>query len=100
MAKITKQQVKKIANLARIKLEDSELDKFAKEISDILDYVEQLQEVDVDDVDRASHVADYQGKVLQKDEVKKALTHEQVFLNGEKRSGNGYFKVNQIVVKE
>ncbi len=100
MAKITKQQVQKIADLARIKLTDKELGKFATEISDILDYVGQLQEVDVDDVERASHVADFQGQILQPDQPQKGLTNQQVFLNGEKRSGNGYFKVNQIVVKD
>ena len=43
--------VRKVAKLARIAVEDDEVEPFARELSGILDWVEQLQEVDVDDVE-------------------------------------------------
>lgn len=43
-------EIKKIAKLARIRLEDSEVEEFSGKLNSILDWVEQLQEVDTDDV--------------------------------------------------
>ncbi len=45
------QTVRKVAKLARIAVEDHEVEPLAKELSGILDWVEQLQEVDVEGVD-------------------------------------------------
>lgn len=49
--KIDENTVTKIAKLARIKIEDSEKAHYAKELTAILDWVEQLQEVNTDNVD-------------------------------------------------
>lgn len=43
--------VRKVARLARIAVEDHEVDPLAAELSGILDWVEQLQEVDVEGVE-------------------------------------------------
>lgn len=43
--------VRKVAKLARIAVEDHEVEPLAKELSGILDWVEQLQEVDVEGVE-------------------------------------------------
>lgn len=48
MAKLTREDVFKLAQLARLSLSDKEADSFTKEISEILGYVEQLQTVDID----------------------------------------------------
>lgn len=48
---LTQDQVKHIANLARLALNDNELEKYTSELSQILDYVEQLQELDTKDVE-------------------------------------------------
>ncbi len=45
------QTVRKVAKLARIAVEDHEVEPLAKELSGILDWVEQLQEVDVEGVE-------------------------------------------------
>lgn len=47
---IETKDIKKVANLARIKLDDSEIEHFTKEVSNILNWVEQLQEVDTNNV--------------------------------------------------
>ena len=47
MAKLTRDDVLKLARLARIDLTDQEIDEFAGEFSEILEYVEQLQSVDI-----------------------------------------------------
>ncbi|ABC62365.1 Asp-tRNA(Asn)/Glu-tRNA(Gln) amidotransferase subunit GatC [Erythrobacter litoralis] len=48
---VDKETVAKIASLARIKMTDAELEKMAPELSNILDWVEQLGEVDTSDVE-------------------------------------------------
>lgn len=47
MAKLSREDVLKLARLARLELTDDEITEFSEELSTILDYVEQLQKVDV-----------------------------------------------------
>jgi len=47
MAKLTREDVLKLARLSRLRLTDEEIEKFQKEIEAILGYVEQLQKVDL-----------------------------------------------------
>ena len=47
MSHLSKQDILKLARLARLRLTDSEVEKFQKELSSILEYVEQLNSVDV-----------------------------------------------------
>ncbi len=47
MTKLTRDDVLKLAQLARISLSDDEVEEFSEELSAILQYVEQLQSVDV-----------------------------------------------------
>ncbi len=47
MAKLTRDDVLKLAQLARLDLTEAEIDEYAVELSQILDYVEQLSSVDV-----------------------------------------------------
>jgi len=52
---ISKEEVQHIAKLARLGLSDKEIEKNRKELSKILDYVEKLKEVDVSQIEPASH---------------------------------------------
>lgn len=47
---LSKDEIKHIANLARLGLREEEVDKFQKSLSSILDYVKKLEEVDVSDI--------------------------------------------------
>lgn len=53
---ISKDEVKHIANLARIGLSDIEIEKFTTDLSSILDFVEQLEEVDITDARPMTHI--------------------------------------------
>ena len=48
MTKLTREDVLKLARLARLTLTDEEIEEFTGEISAILQYVEQLQDVDLE----------------------------------------------------
>jgi len=47
MSKLTREDVLKLARLSRLKLTDEEIAKYQTELSEILDYVEMLDKVDV-----------------------------------------------------
>ena len=53
---ITKDEVKHIAELARIGLDGKEIEKYQEDMSAILDWVEQLKEVDVEGVEPTAHI--------------------------------------------
>ncbi|MGH9383393.1 MAG: Asp-tRNA(Asn)/Glu-tRNA(Gln) amidotransferase subunit GatC [Vicinamibacterales bacterium] len=56
MASLSEQDVKRIANLARLELTPAELSLFTQQLSDILVYVEQIQSLDTSGVAPTSHV--------------------------------------------
>jgi aspartyl-tRNA(Asn)/glutamyl-tRNA(Gln) amidotransferase subunit C len=56
MSKLTREDVLKLARLARLDLTDEEVEKYRTELSDILQYVEQLQSVDVKGVEPTRQV--------------------------------------------
>jgi len=53
---LTKKEIEHIAGLARIGLDEKELKKYSKDISSILDWIEQLKEVDVEGVEPTAHI--------------------------------------------
>jgi len=57
---LDKATVAKVANLARIRVEEKDLDSLANELNAILGWVEQLSEVDTENVAPMTSVADMQ----------------------------------------
>ncbi len=65
---LSEKQVRHIAKLARIKLKDDEVKVFSKQLSNVLEYVDMLSEVNTDDVEETSQVTGLEN-VMQKDEI-------------------------------
>lgn len=55
---VTDETVKKVARLARIAVTDNEAEKITRDLSSILDWVEQLNEVDIEGVEPMTSVVD------------------------------------------
>ncbi|MBU2028723.1 Asp-tRNA(Asn)/Glu-tRNA(Gln) amidotransferase subunit GatC [Patescibacteria group bacterium] len=53
---ITKDEVKHIAELARIGISEKEVEKYSKDLSSILDWVEELKKVDVTSAESTAHI--------------------------------------------
>jgi len=68
MAQLTREDVLKLASLARISLSDEEVDEFSEELSAILQYVEQLSSVDVSGLAPTNQVTGLTN-VMREDEV-------------------------------
>lgn len=88
-------EVKKIAKLAHLTLDDSEIKKFSRELSSILDYIQELQKIDVSAVEPTSHVHG-STNIFREDVVKPSLDGEEGLKNAPDRSGR-FIRVPIIV---
>lgn len=66
--KLDKEQVKHIAELARLDLSEEEITKYGEQLTGILTFVEQLQEVNTDDVEPTAQVTGMEN-IFREDEV-------------------------------
>jgi len=92
---LTEAQVKKIAKLTRIKLDDNEVKHYQAELSNILDWIEQLSEVDTDGVDDMTSVVNV-GSPMRRDEITDGNCVDDVLANAPD-SKYGYFTVPKMV---
>ncbi len=53
---LSKEEIQKIANLARIEITDEEADKYSSELSEILGFVEKLNQADTDNIGPTAHI--------------------------------------------
>jgi aspartyl-tRNA(Asn)/glutamyl-tRNA(Gln) amidotransferase subunit C len=92
---LTREEVVKIAQLARIELSEEEVEKFRTELSVVLDYVEELKSVDVSGLEEVSQVTGLVN-VQREDKVVLAENHEAIFSQAPEIK-DGYFKVKAIL---
>ncbi len=92
---ISKEDVKHIASLARIHLQDSEITALTKNLEAILQYVDQLSKLDVSKVEPTTHVAPLKN-VVRPDVVKPSLkTAAAMEIAVEQHEGS--FKVPKVI---
>lgn len=95
--KLSTQDVVHIASLAKLKLTNKEIEKFKKELSETIDYINKLNEIDTSKVEPMSHVTGLKN-VYREDIEKLALTQKSV-LSQTRKSHNGYFEVDIVLDK-
>ncbi|MCF8009033.1 MAG: Asp-tRNA(Asn)/Glu-tRNA(Gln) amidotransferase subunit GatC [Halanaerobiales bacterium] len=95
---IDQKEVKYIANLASLKLSEDQVKKFSKQLSDILDYIEKLDELKTDNIRPTSYTVPVKN-VLRDDVVKDSLDIKKVLKNAPERSNN-QFRVPKIMDEE
>ena len=92
---LSKDEVIKIAKLSRIALTDAEVEKFQKELSAVLDYVEELKQVNVDGIEEVAQVTGLinvqrEDKVILADNISDILSQAPEIKDG-------YYKVKAIL---
>lgn len=92
---LSRQEVLKIAKLAKLRLTDEEIELLKSDLNNILEYVSKLQQLDTSDISPTSHVLDIVN-VFREDIVKKGLTEEDVFKNAPDYE-HGHFKVPRVI---
>jgi len=93
--RLSKQDVEKVALLARLEFSEKEIDKLTTQLDAILGYVEKLNELDTSQVEPTAHVLPIKN-VMREDEVTNQAPSEIVFQNAPKQKEN-LFKVPQVI---
>jgi aspartyl-tRNA(Asn)/glutamyl-tRNA(Gln) amidotransferase subunit C len=92
---LSRDDVRHVAQLARLEFSDEEEQRMAEEMSQILDYVEKLDELDTSGVPPMSHVLDVTN-VFRADEVESRIDQEQALEPAPETDG-AYFQVPQVI---
>lgn len=95
MAKISKDDVLKLAKLSMLELTDEQLDQFTRELDEIVGYVEQLQAFDVDGLEPSFQVTGLQN-VMRPDEIVDFETTEELLKNAPAQENN-QIKVRRVL---
>ena len=91
---IGKEDVKHVAKLARLELTEEEIEKYSRQLGDILKHVEQMNEVDTTGIEPMPHAIPVYN-VMREDEVKYEQTKEELMANAPYEE-DGFFRVPKI----
>ena len=89
------EQARKVAHLARIKLDERDLEDVAKQLSSILEFMEQLGEVDVDGVDAMTAVTPM--RLKRREDIVGIGGSRSRILSNAPDSKQGFFVVPKVV---
>jgi len=95
MTKINKEEVKKVAQLARLELNEHEISNHAEQLEKILEYIKQLEKIDTDGVPSTTRAIEVIN-VFRKDEKKNSDCNEELLELGPSREDK-FFKVPKII---
>lgn len=92
---ISKEELRKLEKLAKLKFQDNEIEKFSAQLNDILEYMKELDELDLSSIEPLSNPL---GNVnfFRPDKVEKNFQIEEILKNAPDRDDN-YFKVPKII---
>jgi aspartyl-tRNA(Asn)/glutamyl-tRNA(Gln) amidotransferase subunit C len=93
--KISRDEVKHVANLARLRFDEGELEKFTDQLNAILTYIDKLNELDTSEVEPTYHVLDLVN-VFREDQVQPSLPREAALANAPEHA-DGFFQVPRII---
>lgn len=93
--KIDDAQIIKTARLARLELSDSEREEYSKQLNDIIEYVEKINELDTSNVKPADHITDV-SNVFRDDVVTGSMDRRGIEQNAP-QFADGFFVVPKII---
>ncbi len=93
--KIDKNTINKIARLSRIKLDDKESEDYIKDLNSILDWVEQLNEVNTENVKPLSNIS--LSILPKREDVSKDTNSSEEILENAPDKLEGFFAVPKVV---
>ncbi|NQT94973.1 MAG: Asp-tRNA(Asn)/Glu-tRNA(Gln) amidotransferase subunit GatC [Candidatus Omnitrophica bacterium] len=92
---IKKDTIRYVANLARIELNSDEEKLFAKQLNDILAYMDKINKLDTGSIEPMSHAVSI-GNVFREDSVKESLSNEEALKNSPDKKDK-FFKVPKVI---
>ena len=94
---LKKEDIEHIAKLARLDLTEEELEKYGQQLSGVLDYIDQLKEVDTENVEPTAQVTGL-SNVFRDDEVKVWKDEERLAaINESHDTVDGFVKVKRVL---
>jgi len=97
ISNLTKEEVKHIAKLAKLKLTEEEVEKFQQQLSEVLEYMKVLNEVETGGVEPTAQVTGLEN-VFREDEVFPSLEPNEALSCAPAREGN-FFKTGVVLEK-
>lgn len=93
---VTKEEIKKLANLARVNIEDQELESFSKDISNILDYVQEINNANIN-LNKEGRVGSVFNVIREDIVLNKGDEYTNKLLKNAKSTQERYIKVKKIL---
>jgi len=91
---LSKEVVEKVAQLAKLKLTEEEKETLSKQLLDIIEFVNQLNQVDTEQIEGFENPPE--GTFLREDVPQNPLPREKVLMNAPEKE-NGFFVVPRIL---
>lgn len=92
---VSKEDVKHIAKLSKLYLSDEELEKYTNDLSNIVNFANELSNIDVEGVKPTAHILDIKN-VFRKDEKKESYDREEILKNAPTKEA-GCISVPKVV---
>lgn len=93
--KLTKEQVEKLAHLARLEFTEDEKQSMLKDMDNILGFVDKINELNLEGIDPLIYMTD-ETNVLRKDEVHQEITKDDALKNAPSKDTD-YIKVPKVI---
>lgn len=92
---ISNEETKHIASLARIGITEEEVEKFSHDLSAVLDWVSELEEVNVDNVQPTEHITGFEN--VSRSDFEKDFDNKEGIVKLFPEEKNGYDKVKSVL---
>lgn len=92
---INKEEVKKVAHLARLEITPQEEEELTTQLSSILEYFQQLSELDTTDVPPTTRAIDVSN--ITREDIQKTYEDQESLLNSAPEREENFFRVPQIM---
>lgn len=92
---VSKEEIMHIAKLADLNIQENEIDEYAKNLQDILNFVDVLNNVNTDGVEETMGVIS-NSNVFRKDEIKE-FGNRDVLLQNAPEQEDGMFKIPKVI---
>ena len=92
---IKKSEIAYISSLSKLKMEDSEIVNYTRQISDILKMIQQLEKVDTDDIEPMAHPLNMKQRL--RADVITEENHRDLYQNNAVEFEEGFYKVPKVI---
>ncbi len=92
---VEKEEVQRVAQLALLEIEPEQMDKFSRQFNEILEYMEEINELDLSQCEAAFHITELKN-VFREDKVEPSYNRD-VILKNAPDSEDGAFRVPKVI---